>query len=109
LTVHQGAETTSSGLNYLLFLLALNPEIQKKVQDEVDAIFDLHEYEEEDGNDNDGISLTLDDLTKMKYSELCIKEALRLYPSVSGWFRKLQTDVILSKPSFMLPHFLKVC
>ena len=48
------------------------PQIQEKVYDEQLEIY---------GHDAD-CDVTQDELTKMKYLEACVKEALRLYPSV---------------------------
>jgi cytochrome P450 len=57
------------------------------LQEELDSIF---------GSDSDR-EVTMADLSDMKYGEMCIKEALRLYPSVSGWFRRLVADVKLGR------------
>jgi cytochrome P450 len=56
-------------MNFTLFLLALNPQSQAEVYNELNNIFG---YEKRD--------ITFEDLTKMKYLEMCIKETLRLYP-----------------------------
>jgi cytochrome P450 len=42
------------------------------------------------------------DLSDMKYGGMCIKEALRLYPSVSGWFRRLVADVKLGRIQYIV-------
>ncbi|XP_072938757.1 cytochrome P450 4C1-like isoform X2 [Epargyreus clarus] len=39
---------------------------------------------------------TMNDLNDMKYLECCIKESLRIYPSVPGIARNLETEVVLS-------------
>jgi hypothetical protein len=49
------------------------------------------------GSDSDR-EVTLANLSDMKDGEMCIKEALRLYPSPSsGWFRPLIVDVKLGR------------
>ena len=43
----------------------------------------------------DGETVTIDKLNQMKYLERCIKEALRLYPSVPMIGRVVHEDMIL--------------
>uniref|UniRef100_A0A147BND3 Putative cytochrome p450 4v2-like protein n=1 Tax=Ixodes ricinus TaxID=34613 RepID=A0A147BND3_IXORI len=68
----EGHDTTSAAISWCIYLLGRNPEMQKKVQDEMDAIF---------ANDVDRYA-TVADLKEMKFLECCIKETLRLFPSV---------------------------
>ncbi|XP_035701834.1 LOW QUALITY PROTEIN: cytochrome P450 4g15 [Folsomia candida] len=81
-----GFETTASGMNYTLFLLASNPSAQEKVHLELDSIF---------GGDINR-DVTLNDLSDMKYLEMCIKEALRIFPPVPLVSRNAQEDIHLS-------------
>lgn len=69
----EGHDTTAMGISWALFLIGHQPAEQQKIHDELDAIF---------GNDKHR-PVTSDDLKEMKYIESCIKEAQRLYPSVS--------------------------
>ncbi|XP_054287591.1 cytochrome P450 4c3 [Macrosteles quadrilineatus] len=80
----EGHDTTSAGISWLLFLLGWHPEIQEKVVQEIETILQ--------GEDR---PLTMKDLTSMKYLECCIKEALRLYPSVPIMARKLNEDIVV--------------
>ncbi|XP_073978976.1 cytochrome P450 4c3-like isoform X2 [Rhodnius prolixus] len=86
----EGHDTTSAALCWLLFLLGSNPKIQEKVFNEQQSIFG-----------DSGRNPTTQDLTKMKYLECCIKEALRLYPSVPMFARLLTSDVKIDK--FLIP------
>uniref|UniRef100_A0A1I7TA16 Cytochrome P450 n=1 Tax=Caenorhabditis tropicalis TaxID=1561998 RepID=A0A1I7TA16_9PELO len=62
-----GFDTTAISLSYVAYSLALNPRVQKKLQEEVDRECPDPE-------------ITFDQLSKLKYMENTIKEALRMYP-----------------------------
>lgn len=81
----EGHDTTSAAASWTTFLLACHPEIQKKVHEELDSIF----------GDDRTRDVTTADLAKMKYLESCVKEALRIYPSVPFIGRKLTKDLEL--------------
>ncbi|CAL2031258.1 unnamed protein product [Caenorhabditis brenneri] len=65
-----GFDTTALALSYVTYLLAMNPEIQKKLQEEVDREFGDAEIE-------------FEKLGRLKYMDKVMKEALRLYPLAS--------------------------
>ncbi|XP_036143835.1 cytochrome P450 4C1 [Monomorium pharaonis] len=69
--VFEGHDTTSMAICFTLCLLAEHEDIQNRVREEVDTIM-----KENQGN------LTIKSLQDLRYLERCIKEALRLYPSV---------------------------
>ncbi|CAL2031260.1 unnamed protein product [Caenorhabditis brenneri] len=62
-----GFDTTALSLSYTTYLLATHPEIQKKLQEEVDRECPDPE-------------ISFDQLSKLKYMECVMKETLRLYP-----------------------------
>uniref|UniRef100_A0A1I7TA15 Cytochrome P450 n=1 Tax=Caenorhabditis tropicalis TaxID=1561998 RepID=A0A1I7TA15_9PELO len=66
-----GFDTTALSLSFTTFLLATHPEIQKKLQEEVDRECPDPE-------------ISFDQLSKLKYLECVMKETLRLYPLASG-------------------------
>ncbi|CAL4117635.1 unnamed protein product, partial [Meganyctiphanes norvegica] len=82
----EGHDTTTSAINWTLYLLGLHPSIQEKVHEEIDGLF----------GDSDR-PITSDDLVKLKYLESCIKESLRLYPSVPLHSRELKEDLQLDE------------
>ncbi|KAG9328126.1 hypothetical protein JZ751_016295, partial [Albula glossodonta] len=59
----EGHDTTASGISWILYCLACHPEHQQRCRQE--------------------------DLSKIPYTTLCVKESLRLYPPVPGTSRKL--------------------
>lgn len=73
-------------MSWALFLLGLHPDWQDRVHQEIDSIFA--------GSDRPA---TMKDLGEMKLLERCLKETLRLYPSVSFFGRKLSEDVTLGQ------------
>ncbi|KAL1870738.1 hypothetical protein Daus18300_005058 [Diaporthe australafricana] len=66
-----GSETTATLLTGVTYLLCKNPEVLKRVAQEVRATY--HSDEE----------ITLMSVSKLEYMLACLNEALRLYPPVS--------------------------
>lgn len=81
-----GMESVSTSIALTLFLLAINSKWQERCIAELDEIFG-----------NDRRSPTMQDLKEMKCLEMCIKESLRLYPSVPLFARILEEDVRIGK------------
>ncbi|KAM9309813.1 cytochrome P450 4B1-like [Pholidichthys leucotaenia] len=78
----EGHDTTSSGISFILYCLACHPEHQKICRDEVIAALD--------GRD----TMEWEDLSKIPYTTMCIKESLRLYPPVPGIGRIITKPII---------------
>ncbi|CAD5226203.1 unnamed protein product [Bursaphelenchus okinawaensis] len=76
----EGHDTTSAAMNWFLHLMGNHPQIQARVQKEVDEVL---------GVDREP---TFEDLGKLKYLEACFKETLRLYPSVPLIARLITED-----------------
>ncbi|XP_026671977.1 probable cytochrome P450 4aa1 isoform X2 [Ceratina calcarata] len=81
-----GQDSVGTATAMTLFLLANHPEWQSKCIEEVDRIFD-----------GDLRLPTINDLKEMRCLEMCIKESLRLYPSVPMIARILGEDVKIGK------------
>ncbi|KFV82217.1 Cytochrome P450 4V2, partial [Struthio camelus australis] len=77
----EGHDTTAAAVNWVLYLLGHNPEVQKKVHGELDEVF---------GNSERPV--TMEDLKKLWYLECVVKEALRLFPSVPLFACTLRED-----------------
>nr|XP_018912197.1 PREDICTED: cytochrome P450 4C1-like [Bemisia tabaci] len=78
----EGHDTTTSALAFTVWLLGLHPECQEKCYQELYSIF-----QDSDRRPN------MDDLSSMKYLEQCIKEGLRLFPSVPQLSREVPCDI----------------
>ncbi len=81
--MYAGHDTNAISLSWTLYLLGRHPDVQRKVQAEVDAIF----------GDDETIEVDADHLGRMNYTEQVIKESLRLFPPVPMVLRKLPEDV----------------
>uniref|UniRef100_A0A4W4H232 aromatase n=1 Tax=Electrophorus electricus TaxID=8005 RepID=A0A4W4H232_ELEEL len=73
----EGHDTTASGISWILYNMACYPEHQQKCREEIQQALK--------GKD----SMEWEDLSKIPYTTMCIKESLRLYPPVPGFGRKL--------------------
>nr|AKR18891.1 CYP6AN20 protein [Phyllonorycter ringoniella] len=66
-----GFETSSSATSYLIHELALNPEIQRKVPEDIANV--LARYDNK---------LCYEAVAEMRYLDMALKESLRLFPSL---------------------------
>ncbi|CAH2102414.1 unnamed protein product [Euphydryas editha] len=82
----EGHDTTATALQFAFMQFANNPEIQDKIFEECQRIFGKSDRKP-----------TMNDLAEMKYLECCIKETLRLYPSVYFIIRSCKQELQLKK------------
>ncbi|CAH1715441.1 unnamed protein product [Aphis gossypii] len=87
-----GSETSTVTVCFCLLMLAIHPEIQDKVYDEIFEVL---------GNGDQ--TITIEDTTKLVYLEQCIRETLRLYPLVPLFLRQLDDDVKIFSDDLILP------
>lgn len=81
-----GHDTVGISTAFTLFLLAHHPDVQERVQQELDEVL----------GDVDGpLNLKSDDLNQLKYLEAVIKEVNRLFPPGPTYARQLTADVNL--------------
>ncbi|XP_053658470.1 cytochrome P450 4c3-like [Anopheles marshallii] len=78
-----GHDTTATALAWMLYLLGTEPTVQERVFQEIDGIM---------GGDRDRHP-TMAELGEMRYLECCLKESLRLFPSIPMLSRTLATSV----------------
>jgi cytochrome P450 len=74
-----GHETTAIALSWTCYLLAQHPEIEAKLVEELGAVLGDREP-------------THDDLPRLRYTDMVIKESMRLYPAVWGIGRRAIAD-----------------
>jgi hypothetical protein len=68
-------------------MLGLHQDIQTRVREEVDSIFDTHP---------DSDDFTIEDIKQLKYLDCVLKEVQRLYPTAPFIGRELSEDTIIS-------------
>jgi cytochrome P450 len=77
-----GHETTAHALSFAWYCLARNPDVERKLHDELDAVLD-------------GRPPAASDLERLPYTEQVVSEALRMYPPVYGIARRAREDVVI--------------
>ncbi|RZB40118.1 p450 domain containing protein, partial [Asbolus verrucosus] len=78
----EGHDTTSIAITFILLTLANHKEVQEEIRQEIIEII----------GDSDQPP-TYNDLQELSYTERCIKECLRLYPSVAFIARDAMEDI----------------
>lgn len=77
-----GHETTANALNWTWYLLSQNPDVERRLHDELDSVLQ-------------GQPPTLADLKRLPYTDMVVKESMRLYPPAWGFGRKAAVDTQL--------------
>ncbi|XP_062995330.1 cytochrome P450 4B1-like [Elgaria multicarinata webbii] len=76
-----GHDTTASGISWLLHAMAQHPEHQERCREEIKELL------------GDREDIQWDDLSKMTYTTMCIKESLRLYSPIPIVSRQLSKPI----------------
>ncbi len=77
-----GHETTANALNWTFMLLAQNRDAEAKLHEEIDAVLG-------------GRTPTLADLKQLPYTEMVVKESMRLYPPAYSFGRMAIEDTVI--------------
>ncbi|XP_077996722.1 cytochrome P450 4F6-like [Glandiceps talaboti] len=88
-----GHDTTASAISWCLYNLARNPEHQQKCREEIDSILDT----------KDGDTIEWDDISKLTYLTMCMKESLRFNPTVPFIGRRLSKPMKFPDLNVTLP------
>jgi cytochrome P450 len=78
-----GHETTATALTWTCYLLSLHPEVEAKLFDELHRVLA-------------GRAPTVNDLPQLPFSEMIIRESMRLYPPAPGVAREPIEDVTIA-------------
>ncbi|KFM03755.1 Cytochrome P450 4F22, partial [Aptenodytes forsteri] len=81
----EGHDTTASGLAWLLYNLARHPQYQERCRQEVRELLKGRDVEE----------IEWEDLSRLPFTTMCIKESLRLHPPVTAVSRCCTEDIAL--------------
>nr|XP_058892781.1 cytochrome P450 3A29-like isoform X3 [Kogia breviceps] len=79
--IFAGYETTSSSLSFVAYELATHPDVQQKLQEEIDATFP------------NKAPPTCEALVRMEYLDMVLNETLRLFPIAGRLERVCKKDV----------------
>lgn len=88
----EGHDTTAAGSSFALCILGVHQNIQDKVCQEIDDIFQKSDR-----------PVTFADTLDMKYLERVIMETLRMYPPVPIIARQVQEEVKLASGDYSIP------
>lgn len=79
--IFAGYEPSSNSLGYMAYLMATHPDVQQKVQDEIDSVFP------------NKAPLTYDAVMQLEYLDMVLNETQRLYPLGGRLERVCKKDV----------------
>lgn len=74
-----GHETTANALSWTWHLLSRHPEVESRLQEELDEVLA-------------GRPPTADDLPRLRYTDIVVKESMRLYPPAWAFGRETLAD-----------------
>jgi len=80
----EGHDTTAAALTWIIYNLAIHPEIQERTRKE---LFDVI---------GDKECPSYEDLERLQYTSMVIRESLRLYPSVPLLTRRNSKEIVIS-------------
>ncbi|CAA0125987.1 Bifunctional cytochrome P450/NADPH--P450 reductase 2 [Mycolicibacterium vanbaalenii] len=79
-----GHETTSGALSFALYYLSQHPEVVKKARAEIAEVW------------GDEVRPGFENIAKLRYVRRVFDEALRLQPTVPGYYREAREDTVLA-------------
>src|SRR5437867_7579716 len=99
-----GHETTANALTWTFYLLSQNPEVERRLYEELGSVLSSNEihddvkHSKDKTADKDEIRLpTVEDIPKLVYTEKVFRESMRLYPPAWTLGRQVLADYKISK------------
>uniref|UniRef100_A0AC34QSD9 Cytochrome P450 n=1 Tax=Panagrolaimus sp. JU765 TaxID=591449 RepID=A0AC34QSD9_9BILA len=86
----EGHDTVSSAMGFTVYMVAHHPEVQEKIFEELKGILEPDETR-----------VTHEDISRMRYLEQCIRETLRMFPTVPIIGRVIQDEIDIN--GFRIP------
>ena len=86
-----GHETTANALTWTFYLLSQNPDIERKLHEEIDSVVGGSSSSSRSSN-GDARTPTTDDIPQLQYTEKVLRESMRLYPPVWTMGRYVEND-----------------
>ncbi|KAL1382849.1 hypothetical protein pipiens_013188 [Culex pipiens pipiens] len=87
-----GFETSSSTMTFCLYELALNPDVQYRLREEI-----------KEALNEGGGHLTYEALMKMDYLDRVVSETLRKHPPLDNTFRTNEVDYVIPGTNYTIP------
>lgn len=105
-----GHETTANALTWTFYLLSQYPDVERRLCDELYSVLGTGNNNNKDKNNNDVINQskdddstnklrlpTIEDISKLEYTEKVFRESMRLYPPAWTLGRQALTDYVIDK------------
>jgi len=91
--VAAAVDTTSQTFEYLLYNLGRNPDVQDKLLSEITLVTGAN-------NSGERLDMTIQEYESLKYLFACVKESMRLTPTIGVHARTLTDDIDVGKYIF---------
>ena len=87
----RGHDTTASAISWTLHLLGLHPKFQTKCREEIRSVLRNRESDR----------ILCEDLSKLTFLSMCIKESMRIYMPVNDIYRRPNEDIHMN--GYLIP------
>jgi cytochrome P450 len=97
-----GHETTATALTWTFYLLSRHPDVERRVYEELCSVLRDKNNDDNDLNQSKDCTPTLrlptiEDISKLEYTEKVLRESMRLYPPAWTLGRQALTDYVIDK------------